>query len=118
MISFLKKLIVFPLFLFIPFISPAAVMIRSGEYRSLASAIKEQRDADHAVLFQWLFGGFENAYKRLAIATLHPSILTVGGSPMHQYRSNFFKPDANFYNGAFAASGFEDYTDLISTFDP
>ncbi len=118
MAKLLAKLALFCLLLGVPFIFPAVLMVRSGEYRSLVSVIKEQRDYSRTTLYMNLFSDFENVYKRMAVADRQPDILTVGGSRMHQFRSKFFKPGVNFYNGAFAASGFEDYINLLHAFDP
>ncbi len=120
MSKFFRDAIVFLLPLGVIFLLPYIILRQSGEFTPIPEVIARQGKSE--VLFGRAYQNSTLAFKHDSLSVRRPTVLALGTSRVMQFRKEFFKENASFYNAGGAISSIQEldtfYASLPSNYQP
>ena len=113
--SFLLKLFIFVLPIFILLGIPFGILWKGGEFIT-STGILAQRTCGQVLVGRAYFSDVPPNLNVLSVQTLHPDVVVLGNSRVLEIRNNFFVPTSTFYNAGRSVtsmSGFKKFLDHI-----
>jgi len=92
-----------------------AVFLKSGEIVPVREVIRQQMTRKRLVLYGPAYSDKAVYFKHQAVLSRSPEIVVIGGSRAMQFRSNFFKDAAIFYNAGGGVRQLEDFKLFLET---
>lgn len=101
-----------PLVIFLGF--PFLILFNSRELVPIKKVIEEQRKNNTLVLFGLAYRDLNSYYKLMSVLERDPVIIALGSSRTLQFRSAFFRKNAEFFNAGASVGKIEDFKHFLN----